>query len=349
MKEAVKITAIVFGSSLLFVIVGVIVLVLIIRNLAQDGSQKNKTTEQAVSSDNYLRGVSFSPKGSQVSDLLDFYTQATRVANTITWAGKWDELVEKGAPYNISKTAKDKGFTPLVLVGTHNGSISLISNRTLNTETKEIYKNAAVAYVGEFKPPYFIMGIEINRIYDQDPGGFDFFADLFAETVMEIKKSSPNTKAGTVFQLEQIKGLKGGLFGGLNNETNNQWTLLERFPAADVIGFTTYPGLIYKDPSEIPTEYYSEIATKTNKPVIFTEVGWSSGDDSIPGWESTEAEQEQFVTRFFDLTKSLDPKVLIWPLLYDNNFGQPFNNMGLINEDGVEKLAFKIWQTKFSN
>src|SRR3989338_10570701 len=94
-----------------------------------------------------------------------------------------------------------------------------------------------------------------------------------------------------------MKGLRGGLFGGINDESKNQWKLLDQFPKADLIDFTTYPALIYKAPSEIPNDYYSVILTYTEKPVLFTEVGWSSKIDN-PSWETSESEQAEFIKIF---------------------------------------------------
>lgn len=36
-----------------------------------------------------------------------------------------------------------------------------------------------------------------------------------------------------------MKGLQGGLFGGFNDAAQAQWQLIDRFPKADFIAFTT--------------------------------------------------------------------------------------------------------------
>jgi hypothetical protein len=346
MREAAKLTFLVIGSSVvLFLTLVVVLLIILIKNFPEEKAKLSDQDNKTVSSQKLI-GVSFSPKSNGIADSINFYSEAQSVADTITWAGSWAELSNENAgPYTIGKTAKEKGFQYIALVGTHQGGSVLKPHKELTEVTKNEYINSSVTFVEEFQLDYFVMGVEVDRIFEQDPAGFDFYVDLFEKASREIRKTSPNTKKVVVFQLEKLKGLHGGLFGGVNDLTKSQWILLDKFPSADVIGFTTYPGLIYKHPSEIPSDYYSEIGTRTTKPVIFTEIGWSSGDDNIPGWESSQDEQAEFVSRFFKLTEPLDPKVLIWPFLFDNNYGQPFNNIGLINEDGVRKKAWETWRS----
>jgi len=52
-----------------------------------------------------------------------------------------------------------------------------------------------------------------------------------------------------------MKGLHGGPFGGTNDESLSQWGLLDDFPDADALAFTTCPCLVFKDPSEMPEDY----------------------------------------------------------------------------------------------
>ncbi len=137
-----------------------------------------------------------------------------------------------------------------------------------------------------------------------------------------------------------MKGLNGGLFGKANDPSLSQWNLLDRFPKMDLAAFTTYPGLIYWSPSEIPADYYSEIQQHTTKPVAFTEIGWHSAA-SPAGWESSNAEQAQFVTVFFNLTSNLNKEMASF--LYDQNTIEPFNSMGLWNANNEAKPAWNTW------
>jgi len=74
--------------------------------------------------------------------------------------------------------------------------------------------------------------------------------------------------------------------------------------------------LIYRNPSEIPQNYYTEIKSFVSKPIIFTEIGWSA-QSQIKGWESDQKEQAEFVSTFFKLTKGLNAEVMVWSFMYD--------------------------------
>ena len=96
---------------------------------------------------------------------------------------------------------------------------------------------------------------------------------------------------------------------------------------------------------DIPAEHYSEISEYVSKPIAFTEIGWHSAD-SPTGWESSESEQAEFINKFFELTKDLDMEVVVWSFIYDPDIFEPFNSMGLITQEGHEKLAWSTWNTK---
>jgi hypothetical protein len=121
-----------------------------------------------------------------------------------------------------------------------------------------------------------------------------------------------------------------------------QWFLLEKFKT-DICAFTTYPCLIFKDPSEIPRDYYTEISNYTTKPIAFTEIGWHS-EASPLGWESSEAEQAEFIETFHSITKDMNVEITIWSFLYDQKTIEPFRSMGLLHEDGTARPALDSWQ-----
>ena len=118
--------------------------------------------------------------------------------------------------------------------------------------------------------------------------------------------------------------------------------ILNKFKKSDIIAFTTYPGLIYPNPSEIPADYYSEIKSHTTKPIAFTEIGWHSAA-SPKGWESSESEQAEFVKIFFNRTTGLNSEFIVWSFLYDQKTIEPFNSMGLYGTDGNAKTAWAEW------
>jgi hypothetical protein len=294
-----------------------------------------------------LKGFSFSPKSTAAPDLSGFYTKLKSTGNAVTWAGDWAQLSgTSGGPYGVTDTARSNGLTAIAIPTTHtraSGKSSAV--RPLTPSQIETYKQGIVSYAAKYKPSYLGMGIEINWIYEELPTDFQSLASLFSQSYDAIKAVSPETKIFTVLQLERTKGLKGGLYGGVNDPTKAEWAILDSFPKADVIAFTTYPGIIYKSPADIPADFYSEISKHTAKPVIFTEMGWSSSS-TVKGYEGSEDKQDQFIKLFFDQTKSLNPQVVIWSFLYDQALSEPLVGTGLISTAGVEKKGYATFKSQ---
>jgi len=138
-----------------------------------------------------------------------------------------------------------------------------------------------------------------------------------------------------------MRGLGGGLFGGVNDDSRSQLSLLDDFPDADLLAFTTYPCLVFTDPSEIPVDYNTGILEHMDKPVAFTEVGWFRED--IPGWESGPEEQAEFIDRFFELTGDVEPVMVVWSFLYDQSVQRPFDTMGLLDAEEAHTEAWDAW------
>lgn len=299
-------------------------------------------TQADLSQPTLLKGVSLSPKSFQPDDFKDFFSKAKEAGDMVSWAGDWNELgAQDGAPAVVSGLAGTYGYTPVIeaqFFSQKDGKLL----RPLDAATRAQYKSAAADFAKKYRPRYMGLGIEVNMLYEKSPADFNDFAAFYSEVYDAIKAQSPGTNVFTIFQLEKMKGLHGGFFGGSNGGNTGEWELLDRFPKSDIVAFTTYPGLIYDDPSAIPRDYYAEIRAHTSKPVAFTEVGWHSAQ-SPPGWGSSETEQAGFIRIFFNSTKGVGEEFAIWSFLYDQSAEEPFNSMGLIQSDGTPKAAFAAW------
>jgi len=289
------------------------------------------------------RGVSLSPKSLGSPDFPDFFPLAKEAGDLVRWAGSWEELANtSGAPAVIAQLNSASGLRTVIDTGVFATSQKRLF-RPLDQPAQDFYVQAARAFAARHKPDYLGIGVEINAHWEAEPKSFQTFVGLFSRTYDAVKVASPNTKVYTVFQLERLRGLKGGLFGGVNDPSEAEWDLIGLFPKADLVGFTTYPGLIYRDPSDIPPDYYAEISRHTDKPIAFVEVGWSASD-AIPGWESSETEQAAFVERFFELTAGLSPETAIWLHLYEQPANAPaFKGMGMVRDDGSKRPAWEAW------
>jgi hypothetical protein len=234
----------------------------------------------------------------------------------------------------VTGLAPQYGYIPLIEVTFHSSG-ELI--RPLNDENKKTYKDIAVAFAEKYKPAYLGIGIEVNGVYLKSPAEFEQFVPFYNEVYDAVKTVSPGTRIFTVFQLERMKGLTLWEL----EETKAHWELIDRFKS-DLIAFTTYPGLFYRDPSDIPPDHYTEIKSHTTKPIAITEIGWHSLA-SPQGWESSEREQAEFIETFFELTGGMDVRIAIWSFLYDPETIEPFNSMGLRRDNGTARPAWDAW------
>lgn len=309
------------------------------------GCKKTPTEPQPVNLKYPLKGVSLSPRSFQANDLNAFFAKSKQTGEVITWAGDWYELSDtatnSGANFLISNSSNYR-YIPIIEAQFFDQSTGSLL-RPLNDSIKTIYKNIAVRFAEKYKPEYLALGIEVNILFDKSPADFNNFAGLFSEIYDSIKVKSTGTKVFTIFNLEKMKGLKGGLFGGTNDTTKAEWFLLDDFAKSDLIAFTSYPDLIFKDPSNMPANYYNDIKLHTSKPIAFSETGWHS-DASPAGWESSDSEQASYVNKFFNLTKDLDKELEIWSFMYDPDTFEPFKSMGLLRRsDGTEKPSWNEW------
>jgi hypothetical protein len=286
-----------------------------------------------------LKGVSLSPRSHE--EFGEFFVKAAEAGEVVTWAGDWGFLDDGvSAPHVVAALSDQQGLDTIVVVTYFTqGTGELV--RPLNESNRQAYIDGAVEFVESYEPSYIGFGIEVNSFWMNSDEGYGDFVGLFEEVYPLVKEASPNTKVFTVFQLERMKGLHGGLFGGVNDDGLSQWGLLDDFPDADIFAFTTYPCLIHNEPSEMPDDYYTEILDHTSKEVLIIESGWFR--DGPEGWESDEGEQAEFVRALFDLTEELDPSVIVWSFLYDQDVEYPFDSMGLLDVDEACLQPWEAW------
>lgn len=325
------------GTLGIGIIIVVVVLVFRHPNQPSNTNSTSNTTNTATTNTTKYHGVSFSPRSTAPEDFKGFFDAAAQAGTMVTWAGDIADLAKaNSAPRTIAQLSEQHQLLPV--------SVAVVPVATLaNEATRQEAKLAAINFVETMKPKYFGLGNEVNFEYKDDTSAFTNFVHFFTETRAELKKVSPDTKVFTVWQLEWLKGLHGGLFGGMNDpDALSQWYLLDQFPEADFFAFTSYPTLIYPNPSDIPENYYSEISTYSNKPIAYTEVGWLR--EGPKGWESSSAEQVEFIHRFDQLTQAQQPLFSVWPFLYPQNVAWPFSQIYLLPADQDTIPALEAWK-----
>jgi hypothetical protein len=291
-----------------------------------------------------LRGFSLSPQNYEADGFTAFFETASahadvieRVADVLEW-----EEAPGSATAVVEGLAGQYGYRPISIAAIFDVADGELL-RPIDDATFDRYVAAARGYAERHQPRYLGLGVEIDTQWRAHPDEFDRFVDLFAAVADAVHGASPDTLVLTVFQLERLSGMQGGLFGGENDESLAAWELIDRFPDADIIGFTTYPGLVFPSPDDIPRDYYSRLAEAAGgRPIAFTEMGWQASGD-FGEYAGTPEKQTRFLERFSELIADVDVAFFVWSFLYDQATPEPFASMGLITAAGIGRPAWKVW------
>ena len=289
-----------------------------------------------------LKGVSLSARNYTGEGIIDFFNKALKSNDLITWVGDWAQLNKtNSAPYLVYNMKSQYGYEAMVITAyIDQGSGTIL--RPLDEATKQMYLESAVHFASTYKPKYMGFGVEMNIVKKTNPEAYDEFKSFYPTVYDAVKEASPNTLVFTVWQLEHLKGLDGGLFGGVNDPEKAQWDLLGDFES-DLAVFTLYPCFIYGDPSEIPDDYLTEITQHTDLLIAFSEMGWFR--EGVTGWESTSQEQAQYINRYFELSVSINPVFTVWSFYYDQGTMALFNNMGLMDANMTATPGLEAWSS----
>lgn len=276
---------------------------------------------------------------SSSEDWEDYFDEIPHLGEVFGDYVAWNDSPDKsGIPEQIHtavKTAEQGGITPVLALGYNIAEV----NESYFRDHGEAYRNTVLAVVRMYRPEYLAIGVEVNSLHARiSPEVFCDFAAFYTETYDAIKDVNPNTKVFTIFQLELMKG--ESRLTGL--ELTPQWELIDLFEdKLDLVGFTVYPFLEYDSVSEIPPDYYAEIANYTDRPIVFTEMGWPTNSAIVPG---DEEEQVRFLLGLLESTKALDVELFIYPFLHDFPFDvELFETIGLKMNNGEEKLIYEYW------
>ncbi|NOT00717.1 MAG: VCBS repeat-containing protein [Phycisphaerales bacterium] len=215
---------------------------------------------------------------------------------------------------------------------------------------RESYMTEVVQRVLWYRPRYVCLAMEINAYFEQQPDDFENFLSLFIELRDAIKGILPDTLVFVSFQYEQLLGR----WGGLGDQTihDPHWNLIEMFePYQDAVALSSYPLVSFiptqfSDPDLLPADYYSRILDFTDKPIIFSELGWSPSAT----FGSSTADQAEFLTRFDELTRDMNLLLVNYFFWTDTTgFGPFFDSLGLVDLQGKPREAFDVWRTLWSD
>jgi hypothetical protein len=272
------------------------------------------------------------------------------------------EHLKKPQTQGLLRLINSSGLTPIFQMNfwdIEGGKVILqipphMNSTTTNLGTlalRQLWIEQAVNISRDYRPKYFCIGNEVDTYYwNCSQEDFDNYVSLVSETYDEIKAMSPDTKVFVVFRLDTI-------------DSYNGWFLIEKFnkDKIDLFGFTSYPYMLgypgaawYERPSDMPPDYYTRITNYTgDKPIVFSEIGWTS---SVLLRGGSEQEQVEFLLWFLEHTNDMPLEIVSWLCLYDlrtveeetNPNAKPNDFVGLRYKNGTEKAIWSYWQTLYA-
>jgi len=197
-----------------------------------------------------------------------------------------------------------------------------------------------------YKPAYLALGVEVDMFYvRRGDGAFRNFVSLYFEAYDAAKAVSPDTLVFPVFQYEDMLGILN-----TGEATLPAWSLVNRFePKIDMLAVTSFPGFVYTSANSLPPDYYEPLRGRSQRPLAFVSVGWSSA--ASPDGLSNEAQGEQLVylSSLLAAAESLQARLVVWYLGRDTSVSpatafEPLATMGLFTTEGEPKAAWLIWR-----
>ena len=196
-----------------------------------------------------------------------------------------------------------------------------------------------------YKPAYLALGVEVDMFFNRrGDEAFRSFQSLYFEAYDAVKDVSAATLVFPTFQYENMQALLS-----LGPPSQPTWALVNRFdPKLDAVAISSFPGFAFTRVDRLPQEYFSQLKTRYQKPLIFASIGWTSGPSPEGG--SLEGDQATFLRRAMSEAEELGALVVVWYLGRDVEDAPlpafaPLATMGLIRADGRAKVSWAIWRT----
>ena len=221
------------------------------------------------------------------------------------------------------------------------------------------FANFALRIVREIRPRYLGLASEINTYADAHPNDFPHFLSLYRATYAAIKAEAPETRIFVTFQWEDLNNLFAGAEEGRRRFEVN-WDQVEAFePDLDLWVISSYPFVAFPAAADIPSDYYTPLRTRTDKPLAVGEGGFTSRP--IGPFQGTPDDQVGYLEALHD---QVGDRLAFWIYLLLSDFDPDeyaammrdqghsevdietlglFAAVGLRQSNGKAKPALAVW------
>lgn len=242
-------------------------------------------------------------------------------------------------------------------LGRDSESPALVAAHRSITEpaVQRLYRSYVRAVVTMLHPDYLGLAAETNLIRAIAPQPlYDAVVRMTNDAATEVRRSR-SAAVLPLYVSVQVETAWGKLpqrsFVGIERD-------LRDFPFVNVLGLSSYPYLGgFKDPQDIPIDYYSRVKGSHAQPVMVVEGGWASA--SVRGSFSSSPEmQARYIARQSELleaAKAIGVFQLSFADLDLASFPKPlpsilplFVTIGLVDSNLKPKPALATWDKIFA-
>ena len=221
---------------------------------------------------------------------------------------------------------------------------------------QRLYRNYVHALVEMLHPDYLGLAAETNLIRRIAPRPvYSAVVRMSNDAASDIRRSR-SASALPLYVSVQVETAWGklvqqGAYVGIDQD-------LRDFPFVDLLGLSSYPYLGgFKDPDQIPLDYYTRVRGTRVLPLMVVEGGWPSA--SVRGMFSSSAKlQSRYITRqsqLLEAAKAIGVFQLSFADLDLGSFPKPvpailplFATLGIVDADLKPKPALANWDKIFA-
>lgn len=221
---------------------------------------------------------------------------------------------------------------------------------------QRLYRNYVGVLVDRLHPDYLGLAAETNLIRQIAPRPvYDAVVRMTNDAASDIRRSRSATALPLYIsvQVETAWGklVQQGAYVGVDQD-------LRDFPFVNVLGLSSYPYLGgFKDPDQIPLDYYTRVRGSRVLPMMVVEGGWPSA--SVRGiFASSPEMQVRYIARqsqLLDEANAIGVFQLSFTDLDIGSFPKPvpailrlFATLGLVDANLKPKPALASWDTIFA-
>lgn len=230
----------------------------------------------------------------------------------------------------------------------------------VNPSVRAAFRNFTLRVVREFHPRYLGLASEINTYMDAHPDDAANYVSLYNEVYQAVKAEAPETQIFVTFQWEDLNNLFPQPEEGNRERFHVNWEQVEAFePNLDLWAISSYPFVAFENGSQIPSDYYTPLLTRTSKPLAVAEGGFISRE--TPPFHGDPQSQVDYLNA---IHSQLGSRLSFWIYLLLSDFdinsyaplmrqqGQSendintlgfFGSVGLRESDGTPKPALEVW------